>query len=64
MASILSSAMLLRFSAGLNTEADAIEKAVDSVLSEGYRTLDISSGTDRPLTTTQVGDMIAGLVSG
>jgi len=64
MASILSSAMLLRFSAGLNVEADAIEKAVDSVLSEGYRTLDISVGNDRPLTTTQVGDMIAGLVSG
>ena len=64
MASILSAAMLLRFSAGLNTEADAIEKAVDSVLAEGYRTLDISAGNDRPLTTTQVGDMIAGLVSG
>ena len=64
MASILSAAMLLRFSAGLNAEADVIEKAIDSVLSEGYRTLDISAGNDRPLTTTQVGDMIAGLVSG
>ena len=64
MASILSAAMLHRFSAGLNAEADVIEKAIDSVLSEGYRTLDISAGIDRPLTTTQVGDMIAGLVSG
>jgi 3-isopropylmalate dehydrogenase len=64
MASILSAAMLLRLSFGLNTEADAVEGAVDSVLSEGYRTNDIATAGERPLTTSQVGDMIAGLVAG
>ncbi len=38
---ILSAAMMLRFSFDMETEADAIEKAVDAVLSEGYRTADI-----------------------
>jgi len=64
MASILSAAMLLRLSLGLETEALAIENAVESVLSEGYRTGDIATNGERPLTTSQVGDMIAGLVAG
>jgi 3-isopropylmalate dehydrogenase len=64
MASILSTAMLLRLSLGLETEATAIEGAVDAVLSEGYRTNDIATAGERPLTTSQVGDMIAGLVAG
>jgi 3-isopropylmalate dehydrogenase len=64
MASILSAAMLLRLSFGLGAEAEIIEGAVDSVLSEGYRTHDIATGGERPLTTSQVGDMIAGLVAG
>ncbi|MBT5475228.1 MAG: 3-isopropylmalate dehydrogenase, partial [Chloroflexi bacterium] len=64
MASILSAAMLLRLSLGLNDEAQTIETAVDSILSEGYRTSDIATGGERPLTTSQVGDMIAGLVAG
>ena len=64
MASILSAAMLLRLSFGLNDEADAIEGAVDSILSEGYRTSDITTNGERPLTTTQVGDMITGLIAG
>ncbi len=41
LASILSSAMLLRYSLSLPAEADRIEKAVRSVLAEGYRTGDI-----------------------
>jgi 3-isopropylmalate dehydrogenase len=64
MASILSAAMLLRLSLGLNAEATAVEGAIDSVLSEGYRTDDIASEGERPLTTSQIGDMIAGLVGG
>jgi 3-isopropylmalate dehydrogenase len=64
MASILSAAMLLRLSLGLNAEATAVEGAIDSVLSEGYRTDDIASEGERPLTTSQVGDMVAGLVGG
>ncbi len=64
MASILSAAMLLRLSLGLRAEAEAIENGIDSLLSEGYRTDDIASNGERPLTTSQVGDMVAGLVVG
>ena len=42
IATILSAAMMLRFSFGLSDEADAIERALDKVLDEGYRTADIT----------------------
>jgi 3-isopropylmalate dehydrogenase len=42
LAAILSAAMMLRLSLGLEQEADAIEQAVDATLSVGYRTGDIS----------------------
>ena len=38
---ILSAAMMLRYSFDLTREADAVEAAVDSVLEQGYRTADI-----------------------
>ena len=41
IAAILSGAMMLRYSAGLNEEADAIEAAVNKVLDDGFRTADI-----------------------
>jgi 3-isopropylmalate dehydrogenase len=41
VATILSAAMLLRYSLSLDAEADAIEKAVDSALNKGWRTADI-----------------------
>ena len=41
IATILSAAMMLRFSFDLDKEADAIEDAVRKVLAEGYRTVDI-----------------------
>ena len=44
IATILSAAMMLRYSLDLDEEADAIEAAVQSVLTEGYRTGDIMSG--------------------
>ena len=44
IATILSAAMMLRFSFGLSDEADAIERAVDKVLDEGFRTADITGG--------------------
>ena len=43
IATILSAAMMLRFSFDLDKEADAIEKAVSQVLKDGYRTIDIMS---------------------
>ncbi len=42
LATILSAAMLLRFSFGAEVEAKAIESAVDKVLSDGWRTGDIA----------------------
>lgn len=45
LATILSAAMLLRYSFGLNEEAAAIEKAVEKVLDEGWRTTDIAGQT-------------------
>ncbi len=46
LATILSAAMLLRYSFGLETEAKAIEAAVEKVLDDGYRTGDIA-GSER-----------------
>ena len=44
IATILSAAMMLRMSFDLDQEADAIEKAVETVLEQGYRTGDIAAG--------------------
>ena len=44
IATVLSAAMMLRLSFGLNKEADAVEKAVDDVLAAGLRTKDIAWG--------------------
>ncbi|MBR5641447.1 MAG: 3-isopropylmalate dehydrogenase [Firmicutes bacterium] len=55
---ILSVAMMMRFSFGMAEEADAIEKAVDQVLSEGYRTADIMSEGCTCLSCSEMGDAI------
>ena len=60
IATILSAAMMLRFSFDLDKEADAIEEAVARVLKEGYRTIDIMSDGKTQVGTTQMGDLIAG----
>ena len=59
LATILSAAMLLRYSFDLDHEADAIESAVQSVLTEGYRTGDIMSQGCTRVGTTAMGDLIA-----
>lgn len=58
IAAILSAAMLLRYSLGLEAEARAIESAVMSVLEEGYRTADITSGDTRPISTSEMGRLV------
>ena len=55
---ILSAALLLRHSLGLETEAAAIEAAVDAVLSAGARTADIAGRGDMSLSTAQMTDRI------
>ncbi len=59
IATILSAAMMLRYSLDLDKEADAIEAAVAQVLKENYRTVDIMSEGMTQCTTTQMGDLIA-----
>ena len=58
MATILSAAMMLRYTFGLYNEADAIEVAIKFVLSKGYRTLDIMSVGMKLIGTKEAGDMI------
>eukprot|EP00940_MAST-03C_sp_MAST-3C-sp2_P002392 g2392.t1 len=59
--SILSGAMLLRHSLGLENEASAIERAVDATLNDGRRTQDLLLGSEgtKPCTTTEMGSSIA-----
>lgn len=59
IATILSAAMMLRFSFDLDQEADAIEAAVEHVLKEGYRTIDIMSEGKKQVGTKEMGDLIA-----
>lgn len=59
IATILSAAMMLRYSFDLDKEADAIEQAVQQVLTEGYRTGDIMSEGCKKVGTTEMGDLIA-----
>lgn len=57
LGAILTAAMLLRYSAGLDQDADAIEAAVRKVLDEGYRTPDLARGDNKTqvLSTTDMG---------
>jgi len=59
IATILSAAMMLRYSFGLEKEADTIETAVDRVLAAGYRTADIRGDSDAaPLTCSEMTEKI------
>jgi 3-isopropylmalate dehydrogenase len=58
LATILSCAMLLRWSLGLSEEADAVEHAVDQVLAEGYRCRDIMTPGGKCLSTTEMGSAV------
>lgn len=58
IATILSVAMMFRYSFQLPEEAAAIENAVDAVLAEGWRTADIAEAGDTPIGTRQMGQLI------
>lgn len=59
IATILSTAMMLRYSFSLMEEADCIEEAVNKVLDKGYRTADLAMGKDIPtLSCTEITDKI------
>lgn len=59
IATILSAAMMLRFTFDLDKEADAVEQAVKQVLVDGYRTCDIISDGMTPVSCSEMGDLIA-----
>ena len=59
IATILSAAMMLRFSFDLEKEAEAIEAAVSKVLKDGYRTIDIMSDGKTQIGTEEMGSLIA-----
>lgn len=64
MATILSTAMMLRYTFGLGKEADAVEAAVKKVLADGYRTPDIADEGESTIGTVKAGDLIAAAISG
>ncbi len=59
IATILSAAMMLRYSFDLDREADAVEQAVRQVLKDGYRTVDIMSDGCEKVGTARMGDLVA-----
>ena len=62
IATILSAAMMLRYSFDLDKEADAIEMAVEHVLQDGYRTIDIMSDGMTQIGTKEMGDRICSYI--
>lgn len=58
MATILSAAMMFRYSFQRREEADAIEQAVDAVLAEGWRTADIAKPGEKVVGTKEMGRLI------
>ena len=63
IATILSAAMMLRFSFDLDQEADAIENAVENVLKDGYRTIDIMSEGKVQIGTEEMGNKICSYIT-
>jgi len=62
LATILSAALLLRYSFNREEEARAVETAVREVLKQGYRTPDIMEPGKKLVTTAEMGDLVAGLL--
>jgi len=63
LATILSVAMMLRYSLDAQGAADAIEKAVGDVLDKGLRTADIYSDGCEKVSTDQMGDAVLAALS-
>ncbi len=62
IATILSAAMMLRYSFNLKEEADAIENSVKAFLEKGYRTADIAGAGRDGVPTEETGDLIASFI--
>ena len=64
LATILSAAMMLRYSLQQPEAADRIESAVQQVLADGYRTADIASQGTRSVSTREMGDAVVAALRG
>jgi 3-isopropylmalate dehydrogenase len=64
IATILSFAMMLRYSFDMAKEADLLESAIEDVLAQGYRTRDIMSDGGTLVFTNEMGDMIVQALTG
>lgn len=64
IATILSCAMMLRYSFGLGEEAACIEAAVEKALNDGYRTADIAAQGESVLSTSEMGAVICANIAG
>lgn len=64
LAAILSAAMLLRHSLGLEREAEMIEQAVEQVVNEGKRTADIAGPGEQVVSTSEMGAAVAQHLAG
>ncbi len=62
LGTILSAALLLRFAWNHEEAAQAIEKAVESVLEDGYRSMELLSAGKKEVGTREMGDLIASRV--
>ena len=58
IATVLSAAMMLRYSLDLDQEAEAVENAVQKILKDGYRTVDIMSEGCKKVSTSEMGDLL------
>jgi len=64
IATILSVAMMLRFSFNLTKEADDVERAVENVLNKGYRTADINQPGMKLVGCKEMGEAIVHELAG
>jgi len=62
IAQILSAALLLRYSLGATDAADAIERAINQALEQGYRTADLAANS-KAIGTNEMGDVIARFIT-
>lgn len=63
LATILSTAMMLRSSLGLTAEADRVETAVADVLAAGHRTADLAGPGEKTVGTREMGDLVCELLA-
>lgn len=62
LAAILSCAMMMRYSLGLEQVALTIEKAVEQTLDDGYRTIDIFTDGYKKVSTSEMGDAVTDIL--